>query len=181
MELCKYWPEFMGELLELKALASAEQSEIDDALETIRVAPENFYISTLTAEGAKRWEQMLCLPIQQGGALDDRRFRILSKMTEQRPFTMRTLDELLRTLCGADGFTVVCVGASYSLVVRVALTAKQNFDDVDALLNRVVPANMVIDLSLLYNQHKTMALFTHAQLAQYRHYQLRNEVIEHGN
>jgi len=44
-------------------------------------------------------------------------------------------------------------------------------------LQRVIPANMIIDLRLIYNQHLTLKQFTHAHLQTYTHNQLRNEVI----
>lgn len=181
MELLEYWPGFLAELLDFQELAKAEQPELEEALAAVRSTPEDFFITTLTPEGAERWEQLLTLPVQQGGVLADRRFRILTKCTEQRPFTLPRLKELLGTLCGEDGFTVAMVGSSFTLTVRLALTAKQNYDDVGTLLERVVPENMVIDLSLLYNQHTVLAAFTHAQLLAYTHDQLRNEVLTGGN
>ena len=79
------------------------------------------------------------------------------------------------------GQTVAMVGSTFTLTVRVMLKVKQNYDDVETLLNRIVPENLVLDLSLMYNQHQTLAAFTHAQLAAYTHYFLRNEVRPHGN
>ena len=79
------------------------------------------------------------------------------------------------------GHTVAMVGSTFTLTVRVMLKVKQNYDDVETLLNRIVPENLVLDLSPMYNQHQTLAAFTHAQLAAYTHYFLRNEVRPHGN
>lgn len=180
MELLNYWPEFMAALKEFQELASAEQPEIAAALAAVRAAPEDFFVSTLTERGAERWEGLLGLSLLRGGELADRRFRIMTRAAEQRPFTMTRLRELLGTLCGEDGFSVALAGSAFTLTVRVALTAKQNFDDVGALLGRMVPANLVIDLSLLYNQHQTLVAFTHSRLAAYTHDQLRNEVISNG-
>lgn len=177
MELLNYWPEFMAALKEFQMLAQTEQPEISDAIQAVRAMPNDFYIETLSEGGAARWEQILGLPVAHVGNLPDRRFRILTKSTEQLPFTMPRLQELMGTLCGADGFTAVMTGATFTLTVRVALTAKQNFDDVEALLDRIVPSNMVIDLSLLYNQHSALQSSSHAKLAGYTHEQLRNEVI----
>lgn len=177
MELINHWPEFMAALTEFQVLAAAEQPELVAALEAVRATPEDFYIETLSDAGAARWEKSLGLPVNHGGDLNNRRFRIMTKATEQSPFTWRRLEELLTTLCGEDGFSMTLTGETFTVAVRVALTAKQNYDDVGALLERIVPQNMVIDLSLKYNQHQTLAGFTHAQLSTYTHEQLRNEVI----
>lgn len=181
MELLNYWPELMAALGEFQALAEVEQPEISASIAAVRTAPDDFFIETLGESGAQRWERMLKLPVQNGGVLADRRFRIMTRAAEQRPFTARRLEELLGTLCGTDGFSVALAGSAFTLTVRVALTAKQNYDDVKSLLGRVVPANMVIDLSLLYNQHQTLAALLHSRLANYSHDQLRNEVLTSGN
>jgi hypothetical protein len=61
--------------------------------------------------------------------------------------------------------------------VKVELVAKQNLDTVGELLERVVPLNMIIDLDLMYNQHKTLHVYTHRQLQQFTQAALRNEVL----
>ena len=180
MELLEYLPDFMASLKEIQELAKAEQPDISAAIQAVREAPDDIFITTPSPARAERWEQLLDLPVQESTPIADRRFRILTKATGQRPFTLRRLKELMTTLCGEDGFTVAMVSSTFTLVVRVALTAKQNYDDVDTLLNRIVPENLILDVSLMYNQHQTLAVFTHAQLAAYSHYYLRNEVLSNN-
>ena len=180
MELLEYLPDFMAGFKEIQAMVKAEQPDISAAIQAVREAPDDFFITTLSPSGAKRWEKMLDLPVQESAPIADRRFRILTKATEQRPFTLRRLKDLMTTLCGEDGFTVAMVSSTFTLTVRVALEARQNYDDVDTLLNRIVPENLILDLSLMYNQHQTLSVFTHAQLAAYTHNQLRNEVFTNG-
>lgn len=69
----------------------------------------------------------------------------------------------------------------YRVVVRVNLINKKNFSMVKEMLEEVIPANMEIDLSLLYNQHETLAKFTHKELAKYTHRQIREEVLSYVN
>lgn len=104
MELLDYLPDFMAGLKEMQELTKAEQPEIAAAIRAVRTAPDEFFITTLSPAGAKRWEEMLALPVQESAPIADRRFRILTKATEQRPFTLRRLKELMTTLCGEDGF-----------------------------------------------------------------------------
>ena len=91
---------------------------------------------------------------------------------------MKTLKQQLEALCGKDGYSIELYNDAYTIEVKVNLIAKSNFDDVDALLQRVIPANMIIDLRLIYNQHSTLKQFTHAHLQTYTHNQLRSEVLE---
>ena len=180
MALESYWPEYLRELREFRALAGAEEPELTAAGAALRRAPDDFYIATLTDAGCARWERLLGLPVVHGGDLAQRRFRIMTRMNEQRPFTMARLGEMLRGLCGEEGFTLALDGADFLLTVRLALTARQMLSDAAALLDRVVPVNLTVDLSLRYNQHQTLLGRTYAALAAYTHDQLRNEVLANG-
>ena len=51
------------------------------------------------------------------------------------------------------------------------------YDEVGKLLEREIPANMEISLSLKYNQHLLFSDRTHGSLAAYTHEHLRNEVM----
>jgi len=53
----------------------------------------------------------------------------------------------------------------------------RQFEIVEVLLERVTPQNMLLYVEVRYNQHSTLARFTHAQLAAYTHKQLREEVL----
>ena len=88
----------------------------------------------------------------------------------------------MAVICGNDeskgpNYSVKLDANNYVLTVRVALTSKNVLSDVAKLLDRVVPSNLLIDLSLLYNQ---LSKFTHEELKKYTHIQLREEVFEEG-
>lgn len=65
----------------------------------------------------------------------------------------------------------------YNIKVGVALTRKNNFDDVKNLLQEIIPANLVIDLSLMYNQHFTIGQYKHSELSAWTHDYIRSEVL----
>lgn len=83
MELLDYLPDFMAGLKEMQELTKAEQPEIAAAIRAVRTAPDEFFITTLSPAGAKRWEEMLALPVQESAPIADRRFRILTKATSR--------------------------------------------------------------------------------------------------
>lgn len=144
MELLEYWPEFLREVLEFRVLAKAEQPELDKALEAVRKAPDDFFIPTLSEYGAERWERNMGFPVAHDRDLKDRRFRIMARFCEQLPYSYRRLEQLLESLCGEDGYAMELRAGEYTLTVRVALTAKSNYDDVGALLKRVTDRKSVV-------------------------------------
>lgn len=170
-----YLPTVVRGYQEFQAIAAAQQPELEEAWVQADRLLDNQFLSTAGEPGLSRWERILEITPKGTESLDDRRFRVQARLNERLPYTMRRLREILTTLCGVDGSTAVV--QDYTLIVRVALTAKSNYSDVAALLERVAPENLVIDLSLLYNTHAKLAKYTHAELSRWTHKELRDEVL----
>lgn len=177
INILNYLPAILKEVKELKALSVCENPELVLLWDALENALNDQFVNDATEYGVSRLESILKIVSKGTDTLNDRKFRILTRLNEKLPYTVRTLQNQLSSLCGENGFTLEVNHAAYTLKVRVELTAKSNFNDVEALLDRVAPANMIIDLSLLYNQHLTLDGFTHSQLSAYTHDQLRNEAI----
>ncbi|GAC43342.1 putative phage tail protein [Paenibacillus popilliae] len=175
--LKNYWPDYLQEIREFEALAAAQQPEFDRALSLISTMAQDFSVFTLTESGIQRWERILGIDGKQADDMDSRRFRIISRVIERIPITKRTLYTQLETLCGKGGFTLEINSGGYVLSVKLALTSKSAFSDVVALLGRQAPANLICEVTIMYNKHNVLGQFTHAQMSKRTHYELRNEVI----
>ena len=176
--LIDYLPHIIRDVKEYKAIMNdAEQPEMVDSWQAIDDALNDQFIVDSTEYGVSRWEKILGIVPQATLTLDERKFTILARINEQLPFTIRTLEESLKSLCGKNGYMIQLKANEYILIVKVALVAKQNFNDVQKLLERVVPANMIINLSIIYNTHQVLSVFTHQELSAFTHYELRNEVL----
>lgn len=176
-ELISYLPEVLRGVYEFRQLAAAEEAELSAADGELRAIAADSFIATLTERGCSRWEKMLGIAPKATDDIEVRRFRILSKLNEELPFTFRGLKRQLAILCGEEGFTAKLDGERYLLSVQVALTAKNQFDEVGRLLERITPANVEISIGLKYNQHALLARFTHGELSRRTHEHLRNEVM----
>lgn len=176
-KLINYLPYVVRDYDVFKAMMEAEQPEFESAWASVNDLMNNQFISTAGNMGLSRWEQILEITPKGTDTLDDRRFRILTRINEELPYTLPQLRVILETLCGDGNYSATVEEGTYILVVKIGLAAKKNFSDVEALLQRVIPANMVVDLSQLYNTHIELGRFTHAQLATFTHDHLRNEVM----
>lgn len=176
-KLIEYLPEFMRGFREIKFLTGKQQEQAETLWVSLDTIWNNQFIETLDEEGCARWEKMLKIRNKDTYTLPERRNKILGKMVEQRPFTMKSLKKTLTMLCGADGYSVELTPAEYILRVRIALTSKNMYGDVKELIDKIVPANLIVDAGLMYNQHSKVGNFTYAQLATHTHEQLRSEVI----
>ncbi len=155
----------------------AEQPEFDKLWDNITSAYDDQFIGTATEYGVARWESMLGLQPKASENLDSRKFRITSVINETLPYTYTMLEQTLEMLCEEDGYVISIEPSNYTIDVKVAMKAKTKYDEVKALLDRVVPANMVINLSLKYNQHSLLAEFTHREFKGRTHNELRNEEL----
>ena len=169
-KLIDYLPYVIRDYAEFQGIMGSEQPEIEKAWNTTDDLLNNQFIPTAGNMGLSRCTD----------SLEDRRFRILTRINEELPYTLPQLRNILETLCGKGNYSADVEEGTYQLLVKIGLAAKNNFNDVESLLNRVVPQNMVVTLLQLYNTHAELGRFTHAQLAAYTHNQLRNEVLKNG-
>lgn len=181
VDLISYLPEFMRCYKELEKILNAQRPEVQSLEDATEVLKNNQFIISADEQGIKKFEDMLSVTALDDDSLENRKFRVLSKWNNAIPYTVWVLRVKLATLCGTDGYILQVFHKDYKVKVRVALKSKRNYKMVEEMLAEVIPANMVIDLSLLYNQHETLKKYTHRQLAEYTHDQIRNEVLNNGN
>jgi hypothetical protein len=177
VDLIQYLPPIIQEYNEMQRITMAENPEFQllwDMDENIR---KQLYVITATDQGLKRFEKLLGLFPSSEDTTELRRRRILSKWNEFPPYTLTQLNNMLTILCGADGFSTEVQNETYTLTVKVNLVAKSNFDDVNTLLKRIVPANMVIVLELKYNTWQELKAFTWCDLKEKTWREIKEEVL----
>ena len=179
-KLQDYLPPILLKTYEFPLLCETEQPEIDRLHDAADAVLDAQFLSTAGEYAIQRYEKIFGVVPQDTDTLDERRFKVLTRINTQLPFSVRRLRQQLETLCGADGYKLELHGDRYTLTVKVALTAKRNQQAVEELLADIVPANMVCTTSLLYNQHADLTRFTHAQLALLTHFEIREEVLPDG-
>lgn len=181
VDLISYLPEYLQEYREIQEALNSQQPEVQKLEDITEILMNNQFILWSDEQGIERFENMLGLKALDDDTLENRRFRVLSRWNNAIPYTVFILKEKLKTLCGEEGYSLEIFHEEYRIKVRVALKSRKNYRMAEEMLLEVVPANMVIDLSLLYNQHETLKQYTHAQLAAYTQDQIRNEVLNSGN
>lgn len=181
MSLLELLPEFIQEIKEMKVIMSVEDNFLTAGGDNLDLAVKNVFkdqfINTATEKGVKRYEDMLRITARATGELDVRRFRLFVRFNEKLPYTVPKLKEQLTALCGDSGYSIVLDAVNFNLVVKIALKSKGMADEVGAMLERMVPLNMTIDLDLMYNQHLTVGKYTHGFLSKYTQKGIRDEVL----
>lgn len=172
-----YYPQYLQNIAEFKEIARVVDKEVGKLQEAINNALKDRFIRELTIVGITRWEGILKITPKGTETLDDRRFRIAARLFDELPYTLIVLKEKLALSCGKDGFKVNLENTKYKISIKVELSVKHQVEEIKKVLAKMIPANMLQYVELIYNQHQTFYKYTHAELKNRTHYSMREEVI----
>lgn len=177
VDILSYLPPVLHEVKEIVEIANVENPVIEALWQEIENTLNNQFVVTANEAGASRYERMLQLLAGETEEIETRRFRILSRYQEQAPYSYIALKRMLDTLLGEGKYAMDRNVAEKWLKVKLELTVKRQFEAVEVLLERVTPQDLILTIEIRYNQHITLARYTHAQLAAFTHQQLREDVL----
>lgn len=143
-DLKRMLPDWYEGLYETNLLMTIEQSLIDDLVTQINRAQSNLYISTADSETLAVYENMLRITRQNGDTLDMRRFRILTRLASQKPYTLRYLEELLSSF--GDPATVENKYNEYRIIINSYFEKQGQMSDLDYLVRTIIPANLMAEI-----------------------------------
>ena len=174
-KLIDYLPPVLQQTREMQAVMEGEQPAVAGLWDAWKTVLDALFVRYANEQGLARWERMLGIRPRGTDSMEVRRVAVLARLNEQLPFTERTLRLMLDGVCGPGGYTLEIIYREYRVFVRVHLWEKRAMDEAAALLGRVVPANMVIDLGLRYNTHRMLRPRLHRMLRGTTHRALREE------
>lgn len=174
VDVLDYLPKVVRTIKEFEVLGDAENPEINNLWLDNQIVLNNQFINTLDEQGCARWEKMLDITPKGTATVEDRRLAILARINASLPYTYRQLENFLRNIC-ADDYTMTLDNENYTLTVLLSLSRQNQFDEVSNLLTRVIPANLICNVSLKYNQYKIIKPYKYSLLINYTCYEIRIE------
>lgn len=177
-QLIDYIPHIIKDVREYKSILNdGENIEIEWLWKYLDDALADQFIMYSTEYGVSRWEKLLEITPKATATLDERKFTILTMLNERIPFTITTLKEKLKTLCGGEeNYSVELLPNEYHLNVLIAVAIESMYDDVQKFLRRIVPANLTIKMGFKFNRHMDYRPFKHEEMHKYTHKELREKV-----
>lgn len=144
INLAEHLPPFLAELKELAVLFSSENPEFDQLWDETQGVLDDQYVDTAGERGIVRLEKITGIPTDRSLTLAERKTRIITRINEELPYTLRKLNDMLEAVCGKENFSIVTDFPNYVLGVVTVLRSNVRVESAEQLLERVVPANMVI-------------------------------------
>jgi len=172
-----YLPKILRAVREFKFGSEANQEETDRLWAAVTQLMDDQFLTTAGESGVSRWEKMLGIQPKATDTLRERSFRILIRIAETLPYTIRTLTFLLEQLCGADNFSITRYPGEHLISIKIYLPAKGSYQDVLDLLDRVLPANLVLEFGLRYNTWSDARKLTWRQARKYTWKNAKEEIF----
>lgn len=178
-KLIKYLPSYLREYRELIEITLAENPEIDYVRNGIELILSNQFIATLTEYGCERWESMLGLEVRSTDTLELRRFRIMSKLLSDIPYTERQLRNVLTNLCGEKWYSLTVHYNDYGIEIWIEVEQMDQQQIVIDTVKCMIPANLTLDVQINFRSHGWLKgnKLTHGMMHQYTHNGLRTIIL----
>nr|DAW55982.1 MAG TPA: tail protein [Caudoviricetes sp.] len=170
-------PEIIKNIPDIKQIYDINEMQGDTLDQTVEQIDSDMNIDEMDASTVERWETILKIVPARSDTLDVRRFRIKTKITDSMPYTYRALERKLDDMC-AGAYDIVIDRINQSIKVNLGLASQKKINDVMNMLEEMVPLDMIIDTSVLYNAHGYLAQYPHCILAQFTHKELREMELE---
>ena len=141
--------EAIPEFRELDRVSDRQMLLLEVALENLE---DDLLISTSTRKGIERRERILGIIPRDAVNIDKRRANVLLAWFDVYPYTRLDLQRRLDLLCGPGRATVTHNATAQTMTVSLNLRAKDRKEDVEEMLERIVPLMVVISVEIIYNK-----------------------------
>lgn len=138
-------PAWYDGIYEMQVLMDIETDLLQELLNHIKSLQSNQYISTADSQTIAMYEQMLRITVEPSDSLELRRFRVLTRIASQKPYTLNYLQELLSSFGGFAELTMFY--DEYRLLAEINFERPGQLSEVDYLFRAIVPANILTEIN----------------------------------
>ena len=160
------------EIQRLYDINDEQEKEIDQHIESIE---DDMQIRTMSLNMCKIMEGYIGLQAQDDDTVEEKRFRIQGAENERTPYTIEILKKRLDEMVGSD--RVIINLEDGVLRVEVALESKKSVSFIKNLIDQIVPLDMMIETSMIWNTYQKVHDYTHEYLANKTHCQIKEDVL----
>ena len=151
----------MGEMIEIQRVISIELQVVENARHSIL---ENKNITTCDEHGISVFESDMGITPLDTDTLDERKTRCLLKWNNTLPYNYQTVIALLDSLVGRGNY--ICILDGLVLSIKIDYGSVRQINTIFTSLRSIVPANVVIETSVIPNTWGDISRFTWGKLAQ---------------
>lgn len=142
-------PQALSGIPDLEQLYEAIDDQMETLNDEVAQLDEDTFFDSMSEYRVKRWENMIDLTPGQNDSLDDRRFRIQSRVVDKLPYSYRII---LSDLHALDPEAQMEIDWEHlNVKVYMALSSQSMVADVEELLEKKLPLNLTYEIIIVYN------------------------------
>lgn len=177
MNTIHWFPTHISEMAEFREIAKAYDYLLQQAFDSLQKVLNNEFLETLDEDGCEMQERILGITVNVMDTIEERRRRIRGYYASDLPYTENKVKQVLTAMCGQDGFEMIVNSAIYQVDIQIRLNSMNLVNNVREITRKMIPANMVVNVNIIYNIHQSFISFSHANLTKYTHRQIREDKI----
>ncbi len=136
---------------DLDQFNDAVDDQVGDINTEITRLDEDNYFDNTSESRIKRWEKILELAPRADDTLDERRFAVHSRVIDKLPYTFPVVERELNALAPGSEFTRERDAYGMTATVKLPLTSVSKIADVNTLLDKKLPLDVVYTIIVMYN------------------------------
>lgn len=136
--------EFMKQFKEFKEMMKTEDKMLSVIDEQMQMVLNNAFIEDCDENGLKKYENILHITPDVEDTIEERRTRVLLHWNDFLPYTIKVLIAKLNKSCGAENYKIEYLPVIYKLTVILNIFGLNMAEDVQELLEKIIPLNMSI-------------------------------------
>jgi hypothetical protein len=174
--LSNHLPPFLQENQEFVQIMQTEDEEIHRISTQIARASDNSFAEHADDVGLERWEKMFGIVPLPGSRSHRRLQEVLVRLADGPPYTKHSLDVALTSLFGNNGIPLHIMffePLNFSVRIELALALENSLESIRRFLELRLPANMVLQIVLLYLRHNALQKFRYGELSLHTYLQIR--------
>lgn len=177
MNLVEKMPNYYHQSEEVCAIEKAFGQAVDHALSDLEELLEQCFVDTATW-ALPLWEESVGIESEKEKDISYRRTRILSKLRGGGTITKAMLKNTIESFCNGE-VDILEYPAEHRFEVKFLSTigVPPNLSDVTQAIEEIKPAHLEYSYLILFVLHEELIQFTHHQLAEKTHEQIRNEAV----
>lgn len=170
-------PEILKPIEDFKAVCNECGVELKLLYDHVKQALNDQFVETASKSTISKYENRFGIIPNATDTIDERRFRVLARLTDSPPYTDEYLEKKLNELCGEDNWRIYKDYASYSLLIELSLDSLANTDTVTNLVKQIVPANLNLTVRPYRMRYNELSEYTHDYLSAYTNDQIKYKQI----
>ncbi len=175
--LVDHLPHIFKNILDYRALSNASCVELEPLYRNVRTLLNDQFIDTASERAIGQWERYLKIVPNTSDTLEERRFRIQTRLNNIPPYTDRYLENRLNELCGSDNWRIYRDYDNYMLTVEISSSSAANTRTVADIVRAIVPANMNLVVQEYRSRYSELVNFSHEHLAKYTYDEIKYNAV----